>query len=84
MRVVMSSSLDLSVRSISLVSPMTTSSCSLMPPLGLETLVQPLRPDVDDGVKQILWLPDSAAEKVKRPDDEPRWETTRWLLSKIS
>lgn len=80
----MSSSFDLSVLSISLVSPMIRSNCSLIPPLGLDTLVHPLRPDVDEGVKQILWLPDSADEKVNRPDDEPRCETTRWSLSKIS
>ena len=41
-------------------------------------------PDVDDGVKQILWSPASAAEKVKRPAEEPFWETTRWSLSNTS
>lgn len=55
-----------------------------MPPLGFAIDSQPGRPLLDDGVKQILWSPASAAEKVKRPDEVPRWETTRWLLSKIS
>ena len=55
-----------------------------MPPLWFAVLSQPERPDVDEGVKQILWLPDSAAEKVKRPAEDPRCETTRWSLSKIS
>ena len=73
----MSSSFDLSVLSISLVSPMTRSSFSLMPPLGLDEESHEERPEEDEGVKQILWSPASAAEKVKRPADEPRWETTR-------
>jgi hypothetical protein len=55
-----------------------------MPPLGWPTLSQLERPDDEDGWKQIWWSPASAAVKVKRPDWPPRWETTRWLLSKIS
>lgn len=82
--VAMSSSFPLSVLSISLVSPMTKSSISLIPPFSLALLVHPLRPEVELGVKQILWLPASADENVKRPDEEPFWETTRWSLSKIS
>lgn len=63
---------------------MTKSSVSLMPPLGLLADSQPVRPEFDEGVKQSLWSPASAAEKVKRPAAAPRWETTRWSLSKIS
>ena len=55
-----------------------------MPPLGFLAESHEVRPELDDGVKQILWSPASAAEKVKRPEDRPRWETTRWSLSKIS
>ena len=76
-RDVRSSSLVLSELSISLVSPMTRSRFILMPPLGFVVESQEERPELEDGVKQILWSPDSAAEKVNRPDDEPRWETTR-------
>lgn len=35
-------------------------------------------------MKQILWSPESAALNVKRPDEEPFWETTRWSLSNTS
>jgi hypothetical protein len=45
---------------------------------------QALLPELDEGVKQILWSPESAAVKVNRPDDAPFCETTRWSLSKIS
>jgi hypothetical protein len=55
-----------------------------MPPLGLPAESQPLRPEVEDGVKQSLWSPDSAAEKWNLPDEEPFWVKTRWSLSKIS
>lgn len=80
----MVSSLSLSVLSISLVSPMTRSRVSRIPPLGLLADSQPLRPEVDEGVKQSLWSPDSAAEKWNLPEDEPFWVKTRWSLSKIS
>lgn len=83
-RVVISCSLSLSSLSIWLVSPITMSRRSLMPPLGFVMESQPVRPLLDEGMKQILWSPASAAEKVKRPEEVPRWETTRWLLSKIS
>ena len=80
-----SSILPLSVLSICEVSPMARSSCSLMPPLGWSLeLSQPWRPLLEDGVKQILCSPASAALKVKRPAAWPRFDTTRWLLSKIS
>lgn len=55
-----------------------------MPPFLFLVLCQALRPEVDDGVKQSLWSPASAAVKVKRPSLLPRCETTRWSLSKIS
>lgn len=55
-----------------------------MPPLGFDMESQPVRPLLDEGMKQILWSPASAAEKVNRPEEVPRWETTRWLLSKTS
>jgi hypothetical protein len=42
------------------------------------------RPLLEEGVKQILWSPDSAAVKVNLPEAPPRWETTRWSLSKVS
>ena len=42
------------------------------------------RPLLDEGVKQILWSPASADVKVNLPEEPPRWETTRWSLSKIS
>ena len=41
-------------------------------------------PEDEDGVKQILWSPESAALKVKPPAEEPFWETTRWSLSNTS
>jgi hypothetical protein len=47
------------------------SSVSLIPPVGCRAESQPLEPEVDEGVKQILWSPESAALKVKRPADEP-------------
>jgi hypothetical protein len=55
-----------------------------MPPLGACAESHEERPDEDVGVKQILWSPDSWAVKVNRPEEEPRWETTRWSLSKTS
>lgn len=55
-----------------------------MPPFECNALSQLLEPEVEEGVKQILWSPASAAVKVKRPEDEPVWKTTRWSLSKIS
>lgn len=60
----MSCSLSLSELSIALDSPMVMSRVSLMPPLGLEVLSQPLLPLSEDGVKQILWSPASCAVKV--------------------
>lgn len=84
MRVVMSCIFVLSLLSISLVSPMTRSSFNLMPPLGLLIDSQDERPELELGVKQILWLPASEAEKVNLPEDDPRCETTRWLWSNTS
>jgi hypothetical protein len=55
-----------------------------MPPIGCSALSHPVDPEFDDGVKQILWSPLSAAVKVKRPEEDPRCETTRWSLSKSS
>lgn len=69
--------LVLSVLSIELVSPMAMSSESLIPPCGCSADSHPVDPDVDDGTKQILWSPLSAAVKVKRPADEPFCEITR-------
>lgn len=80
----MSSSLSLSALSITLVSPMVISRVSLMPPLGLEVLNQPVLPLSEEGVKQILWSPASCAVKVKRPPEPPFCVTMRWLLSKSS
>jgi hypothetical protein len=48
-----------------------------MPPIGWRAESQPEEPEFDEGVKQILWSPDSAAVKVKRPDEEPFWLMTR-------
>ncbi len=76
--------LPLSVLSIALVSPIAKSRVSLIPPIGCRAESQPEPPDVDEGVKQILWSPESAALKVKRPDEEPFCETTRWSLSNTS
>jgi hypothetical protein len=73
----MSSSLVLSVLAISLVSPMARSRLSLIPPLGERALSQPWRPEFEEGVKQILCSPASAALKVKRPEEEPRDDITR-------
>ena len=83
-RVARSSILDLSPPSSALVSPMATSSVRRMPPLGAVADSQLDRPLLDEGVKQILWSPASAAVKVNLPEAPPRWETTRWSLSKIS
>ena len=74
----------LSLLSISLVSPIARSSVSLMPPWGCRAESQPVPPDDEEGVKQILWSPESAALNVKRPAEEPFWETTRWSLSNTS
>jgi hypothetical protein len=52
--------------------------------LGDDTDSQLDRPLLEEGVKQILWSPDSAAVKVNLPEAPPRWETTRWSLSKVS
>lgn len=76
--------LPLSVLSIALVSPIAKSSVNLMPPMGWRADSQPVEPEFEEGVKQILWSPDSAALKVKRPDEEPFCETTRWSLSNTS
>lgn len=67
----MSWSLVLSVDSIS-EDPMAKSSVNLMPPLGCSAESQPGRPEDEEGVKQILCSPASAAVKVKRPEEEPR------------
>lgn len=83
-RVAKSLSFSLSELSITLVSPMATSSVSRIPPLGEERDIQLFFPLVDDGVKQILWSPASAAVKVNLPVVPPRWETTRCSLSNIS
>jgi len=61
----------LSVLSIALVSPMARSRVSLMPPIGCKAESQPAEPELDEGVKQILWSPESAALKVKRPAEDP-------------
>ena len=76
--------LPLSVLSMALVSPITRSRFSRMPPTGCPPLSQPPAAAADDAVKQILWSPESAALKVKRPALDPRCETTRWSLSKVS
>lgn len=55
-----------------------------MPPLGDETESQLDRPLLEEGVKQILWSPASAAVKVNLPEPPPFWETTRCSLSKTS
>ena len=83
-RVAISSNLDLSELSIALVSPIAMSRVSLMPPLGELRDSQFDRPLLEEGVKQILWSPASAAVKVNLPELLPRWDTTRWSLSKIS
>lgn len=69
--------LPLSVLSMALVSPIARSSVSLIPPMGCKAESQPVEPELEEGVKQILWSPESAALKVKRPEAEPFWETTR-------
>jgi hypothetical protein len=71
-RDVMSWILPLSLLSIWLVSPITRSRVSLMPPLGFLAESHEVRPELEDGVKQSLWSPASAAEKVKRPEAAPR------------
>ena len=76
--------LPLSAPSRVLVSPMAMSRERRMPPLGEAADSQLERPLLDEGVKQILWSPASAAVKVNLPEAPPRWETTRWSLSKIS
>jgi hypothetical protein len=76
--------LPLSVLSIALVSPIARSKVSLMPPIGCKAESQPEFPEFEDGTKQILWSPESAALKVKRPDEEPFCDTTRWSLSNTS
>jgi hypothetical protein len=68
---------------MALVSPMAKSSVNLTPPRACP-LNHPVLPVECEGVKQILWSPASAAVKVKRPVEEPFWETTRWSLSKTS
>jgi hypothetical protein len=62
---------------------MAKSNVSLTPPRAWP-LNHPVLPVECEGVKQILWSPASAAVKVKRPVDEPFWETTRWSLSNTS
>jgi hypothetical protein len=71
-RDVMSWIFPLSLLSIWLVSPITKSRVNLMPPLGFLAESHEVRPELDEGVKQILWSPASAAEKVKRPEADPR------------
>ena len=83
-RVARSWILDLSPDSMALVSPMAMSRVRRMPPLGDERESQFDRPELDDGVKQILWSPASAAVNVNFPEAPPRWLTTRWSESKIS
>jgi len=69
---------------MALVSPIAMSSVRRMPPFGADTDSQLLRPLDDEGVKHILWSPASAEVKVNLPEGPPRWETTRWSLSKTS
>ena len=52
--------------------------------MGCKAESHPWPPELEEGVKQILWSPESAAVNVKRPDDEPFWVTTRWSLSNTS
>lgn len=79
----MSCILPLSSVSILLVSPMAMSSDTRTAPPGLPDSQPPVAALVS-GVRQILCWPDSAAEKVKRPELPSRLDTTRWSLSKIS
>jgi hypothetical protein len=72
------------VLSIWLVSPIARSSVSLMPLGPWDCDSQDDLPLFEDGMKQILWSPESAAVNVKRPDEAPFWEITRWSLSKTS
>jgi hypothetical protein len=74
---------SLSSLSILLVSPIARSRVILTPPRDCPPS-QPECPDACEGVKQILWSPESAAVNVKRPSAEPLCEMTRWSLSKIS
>ncbi len=53
------------------------SNVNLIPPTGLPPLNHPPAA-VEEGVKQILCSPESAAVKVKRPLEDPRWFTTLW------
>jgi len=64
--------LFLSELSIALVSPIATSSVSLMPPLGWDSDSQLALPLPEVGVKQILWSPCSAAVNVNFPLELPR------------
>lgn len=68
---------------ISDVVPMARSRVNLTPP-RLWPPSHPLCPVECDGVKQILWSPESAEVKVILPVDWPREETIRWSLSKTS
>lgn len=79
-----SCNLSLSLLSMAPDSPMARSNFILMPPLGPWDDSHDERPLVEEGTKHILWSPDSWDVKVKRPEEEPRWETMRWLLSKTS
>ena len=76
--------LSLSVLSILLVSPIAMSSVNLTVPCTPELNQPPPLLGTFWGVTQILCWPLSAALKVKRPFELPRWATMRWLLSKVS
>lgn len=60
----------LSALSSALVAPIARSSVSLMPPMCESTESQALPPDVDEGVKQILCSPESAAVNVNWPSED--------------
>jgi hypothetical protein len=78
------STLSLSVLSILLVSPIAMSSVNLTVPCTPELSQPPPLLGTFWGVTQILCWPLSAALKVKRPSELPRWATMRWLLSNVS
>ena len=76
-------SFPLSALSIELVSPIAKSKFKRTLPWGAPPESHP--PDeAPDGVKQMRWSPESAAEKVNLPVEPPRVLTTRWSLSKVS
>jgi hypothetical protein len=60
------------------------SSSNLIPPTCEPEKRKPEVAGTLVGVKQSRWSPESAAEKVNFPVEEPRWATMRWSLSKVS